>query len=167
VSYRDFLDKETDRAYVALELRPNVVLEHVPVGRDFILNPEGNPQDLDKYIILTMSNEQYTRWMQEVKQFYPSLIHHGRRDRRVKLWDNHLTRQSMPYEMLQGRMARELSESQAKQERLARRRRAAGSGAGGYTKDDPEDSITFVVYPIEPEAPVRLSVSVSVSCLRL
>eukprot|EP01033_Poteriospumella_lacustris_P016720 gene16720-11963_t len=108
VSYRDFLDKETDRAYVALELRPNVVLEHVPVGRDFILNPEGNPQDLDKYIILTMSNEQYTRWIQEVKQFYPSLIHHGRRDRRVKLWDNHLTRQSMPYEMLQGRMAREL-----------------------------------------------------------
>lgn len=164
VSYRDFVDKETDLAYVALELRPNVVLEHVPVGRDFILNPEGNPQDLDKYIILTMSNEHYTRWTQEVKQFYPSMIHHGRRDRRVKLWDNHLTRQSMPYEMLQGRMARELSESQAKQERLARRRRAAaaaGCGAGGYTKDDPEDSITFVVYPIEPEAPVRACVCVS------
>lgn len=56
-------------------------------------------------------------------------------------------------------MARELSESQAKQERLARRRRAAA--VGGYTKDDPEDSITFVVYPIDPEAPVRLS-----PCLR-
>lgn len=140
--------------YVALEIRASTRFNNIPVGRNYIIFPDATVNEVEKYIILTMTTETHLKWRNELAEHYPFVLNGEKFDRhgRIKLWENHKQRESMPYNVCRERIEKELGEIKFKQERADRRRAAAFSS---YS-EDPNDSITFVVYPIEPEVPVSI-----------
>ncbi len=147
---REYIDEGI--VYVALEMRASTRFSNVPVGRNYIIFPDATVNEVEKYIILTMTTETHLKWRNELAEHYPFVLRGEKIDRqgRIKLWENHKRRESMSYDVCRERIEKELGEIKFKQERADRRRAAASSS---YL-EDPNDSITFVVYPIEPEVPV-------------